>query len=305
MILQSENLMKRYGAVVAVAGLSLRVPRGSIYGFLGRNGAGKTTTIRMLMGIIKPEAGTIRIFDRERHRIGREEKQRIGYVSQEQFFYPWMTCRYIGKFVAGFYPTWEAQEYDRLLRTMDLPPDRKISALSGGMRLKLALALALAHRPELLILDEPTAGLDPLSRREFLDMIKQQAEQEQRTTFFSSHIIDEVERLADHIGIIEKGRLCFEGELSALRQSVRRVRIPPPVSTPLESNDQTAEAAPAPDYNRLFAENGLRILQARADANGREWVLYAETAAWPALDLPEARIEAPTLEDIFIAFTKK
>jgi len=304
MILQSENLMKRYGAVVAVAGLSLHVPRGSIYGFLGRNGAGKTTTIRMLMGIIKPEAGTIRIFDRERQRIGREEKQRIGYVSQEQFFYPWMTCRYIGRFVSGFYPTWEAQEYDRLLHTLDLPPDRKISALSGGMRLKLALALALAHRPELLILDEPTAGLDPLSRREFLDMIKQQAEQEQHTTFFSSHIIDEVERLADHIGIIEKGKLCFEGELSALRQSVKRVRIPAPAALLPEPNEQPAEAAPAPDYNRLFAENGLRILQTRADANGREWMLYAEPAAWPALDLPEAQIEAPTLEDIFIAFTK-
>jgi ABC-2 type transport system ATP-binding protein len=222
-VLSTRGLKRAFGKVQAVDGLDLSVQTGEIYGFLGVNGAGKTTAIRMLMGIIKPDAGV------------------IGYVSQEQTFYPWMTCRMLGRFVGGLYPTWDKEEFERLLRVLDLPPDRKSSQLSGGMRVKLALALALAPRPALLILDEPTSGLDPLARREFLNIIRQQAREHRRTTLFSSHIIGEIERVADRVGIIHRGRMCFEGSLDELRASIRLVLEPvraagikpPPLPTPL------------------------------------------------------------------------
>ena len=174
-VLRTHDLTLRYGANLAVDRLSLTVNRGEIYGFLGRNGAGKSTTIRMIMGICRSHSGTIEFNGQVLRRIGNAQKRSIGYVSQEQFFYPWMTCKRIGRFVGGLFPTWDSSEFARLLEVLELPPDRKVSHLSGGMKVKLALALALAHRPEILILDEPTAGLDPVARREFLDIIRRQA----------------------------------------------------------------------------------------------------------------------------------
>ena len=224
-MLRTQGLSLSFGRVRAVDDLNLTVRAGEVYGFLGRNGAGKTTTIRMLMGIIKADRGTMELFGQVTRRTTIAQKRRIGYVSQGQFFYPWMTCRRLGRFVGGFYPTWDHAEYERLLRVLDVPYDRKVSALSGGMRVKLALALALAHRPEMLILDEPTAGLDPVARREFLDMIGRQARTHRRTTLFSSHLVDEVERVADRVGIIQRGRMCYEGRIDTLCDMVRRVLV--------------------------------------------------------------------------------
>jgi ABC-2 type transport system ATP-binding protein len=240
----TRALSLSFGRVHAVEDLNLTVRTGEVYGFLGRNGAGKTTTIRMLMGIIKPDRGTMELFGQTTRRTTIAQKRRIGYVSQGQFFYPWMTCRRLGRFVGGFYPTWDHAEYERLLRVLDVPYDRKVSALSGGTRVKLALALALAHRPEMLILDEPTSGLDPVARREFLDMIGRQARAHRRTTLFSSHLVDEVERVADRVGIIHRGRLCYEGRVDTLREMVRRVqveqtRVEPMLLRPAESAPQS------------------------------------------------------------------
>src|SRR5882724_5534740 len=242
-VLSARGLKRAFGKVRAVDGLDLTVHAGEIYGFLGVNGAGKTTAIRMLMGIIKPDEGLIELLGEQTRRTTIRQKQSIGYVSQEQTFYPWMTCRALGQFVGGFYPSWDASEFERLVRVLDLPLDRKASQLSGGMRVKLALALA--PRPALLILDEPTSGLDPLARREFLAIIQQEAREHRRTTFFSSHIIGEIERVADRVGIIHRGRMYYEGSLEELRASIRLVQWPasmPIASTPSE---------PAPQPSRL------------------------------------------------------
>ncbi|MEM8669165.1 MAG: ABC transporter ATP-binding protein [Planctomycetota bacterium] len=238
-ILRTHDLTLRYGRNLAVDGLSLNVHRGEIYGFLGRNGAGKTSTIRMIMGICKPDKGSIEFDGLPLRRIKNAQKRLIGYVSQEQFFYPWMTCSRIGRFVGGLYPTWEADEFSRLMNVLELPPDRKVAHLSGGMRVKLALALALAHRPPILILDEPTAGLDPVARREFLDIIRLQARQHNRTTFFSSHLIDEVERVSDRVGILHRGQLQFEGPLEELHQTVREIPFDEPGTTPTHPSHVT------------------------------------------------------------------
>ncbi|MDM7916553.1 MAG: ABC transporter ATP-binding protein [Candidatus Eisenbacteria bacterium] len=150
-------------------------------GFLGRNGAGKTTTIRILMGIVRPDRGTIAILGRPTRRPSVAQKRLIGYVAQEQHFYPWMSCPAVGRFAGGFYPNWDEVEFARLLDAFELPPLRKVSQLSHGMSVKLALALALAPRPPLPVLDEPTADLDPVARREFLEIVDGHARQAGRT----------------------------------------------------------------------------------------------------------------------------
>jgi ABC-2 type transport system ATP-binding protein len=262
--------------VKAVNGVDLGVRQGEIYGFLGVNGAGKTTTIRVLMGIIAAQAGTLTVFGETTSRTTLRQKQRIGYVSQEQNFYPWMSCRTLGRFVGSMYPTWETAEFNRLLDIFGLPVTRKVSELSGGMRAKLGLALALAPRPDLLILDEPTASLDPVARREFMQIIVAQARQHGRTTLFSSHLVDEVERCADRIGILHEGKMRFEGPLRQLQDEVRAVEL--------------AADEPLPAEAELWQEE--------PGAAGRRVVLRAAPAWWSLYPQPTKRL---SLEDIFVA----
>ena len=297
-VLRAHCLCRSFGRVRAVDGLDMTVRRGEIYGFLGRNGAGKTTTIRAMMGIISADDGEIELFGESVRRISVRHKRMIGYVSQEQFYYPWMTCRQLGNFVSGFYPSWDIDEFKRLLKVLDLPPDRRTSQLSGGMRVKLALALALSPRPALLILDEPTAGLDPVARREFLDLIEAQARNHQRTTFFSTHLVNEVERIAGKVGIIDNGRMLFEGAVSDLRGSFRQIRmreaLPPP---PPEGGEEPSAGVPLPD--------GFRVVTSKSADGVLTVTAQAAPDAWESLSLPEAEISRMPLEDIFIALVGK
>src|SRR5688572_11569305 len=283
-VLRTTGLKKHFGRMVALNGVDITVREGEIYGFLGRNGAGKTTTIRALIGILAPDEGEMELLGRTIRRVDVKTKQRIGYVSQEPHCYPWMTARALGEFVSGFYPTWDGAEYDRLLGALDLPADRRFSQLSGGMQMKLALALALAHRPALLILDEPTAGLDPVARREFLELIASQARNHGRTTFFSTHLIDEVQRVADRVGIIDRGRMRYEGSVTDLRAEVKRVRTEPGGAPPV----------PGPEF---------QLLRDESVAGSSALVFRAPAAAWAAMSYgPAVRVEEMSLEDIFLAF---
>lgn len=274
--LSAQGLRCHYGDVKAVDGVDLHVGKGEIYGFLGINGAGKTTTIRLLMGIIPAQEGTVTLLGATTRRATVAQKQRIGYVSQEQNFYPWMTCKTLGRFVGSMYPSWDTAEYARLLEIFHLPPQRRVSELSGGMKAKLGLALALAPRPELLILDEPTAGLDPVARREFMQIIVAQARQHGRTTLFSSHLVDEVERCADRIGILHEGKMRFEGPLRTLQEEVRVVLL------------TQHETLPA----------GMEVWQEEPQAEGHRLVLRASPAWWSECPWPVERL---SLEEIFIA----
>jgi ABC-2 type transport system ATP-binding protein len=281
-VLKVRGLKRSFGKFPAVDGLNLNVFGGEIYGFLGINGAGKTTTIRLLMGILSADAGTISILDETTRRTSVAQKRRIGYVSQEQYFYPWMTCRALGRFVGSLYPTWDRAEFSRLLGVFEIPEERRSSELSGGMRAKLALALALAPRPALLILDEPTAGLDPVARREFMEIIVAQSRQHGRTTLFSSHLIEEVERCADRVGIIDKGRMRFEGSLGELRERVFRIRVPSGAGLELGNRFEVWKDEEC---------GGVRML-----------TLKAEPAGWTGFVLPAGGEFVPlNLEDIFIA----
>ncbi len=281
-VLEVRNLKRHFGKVPAVDGVDLNVISGEIYGFLGINGAGKTTTIRSIMGIIAPEAGTIRLVGETTKRTSVSQKRQIGYVSQEQNFYPWMTSTALGKFVGSFYPKWDAAEFCRLLEVFSIPPDRKVSELSGGMKAKLALALAVAPKPELLILDEPTAGLDPVARSEFMEIVVAHSRKHQRTTFFSSHLIDEVERCADRIGIIHEGQMRFEGQLSELHDQVRCICSPSEMVLDIPSHFESWR---------------------QREVDGRMEITFRGTLEqWDALQVPTpVEIRRLPLEAIFIA----
>src|SRR6266576_7278497 len=232
-VILTHNLTKSYGELAAVRELNLSVESNSITAFLGQNGAGKSTTIKKLLGMVRPSSGegTVlgkRITNAEQNRAMR---QRVAYVAEDKPLYGYMTVEQTMRFASSFYTDWQADSARRLLNEYKLPPQRKIKTLSKGMRTKLALLLAFARRPELLILDEPSEGLDPVGIENLLQILVARAA-EGVTIFFSSHQIAEVERVADHVCILEKGGLVVDAPLDELRQSYRRIDLVFPFPAP-------------------------------------------------------------------------
>lgn len=298
-VIRLRGLIKRYGAVEALRGLDLDVRPGQVYGFLGRNGAGKSTALRIIMGITLPTAGDVQIFGRQLRGEDPGVRRRIGYVAQEQAFYGWMTPLALGQFVSGFYPTWQDAEYRRLLGLLEIPADRRIQTFSGGTHAKLALAVALAHQPELLVLDEPTAGMDAVARREFLELVRLQAERTGRTTLFSSHLIDEVELAADTVGIIDGGRLLWQGPAGTLQAQFRRLARDP--------FDPAAAAPPLAGADGLPLP-GLQVLEDRQEGSRRTLLVRAaDPAVLEALAAaaPDWQLSIPSLEDVFVALVRR
>jgi ABC-2 type transport system ATP-binding protein len=226
-VIDTADLRKTYGDIEAVRGLTLHVPGGSIYGFLGRNGAGKTTTIKVLLGMTHPTAGDVRVFGLPANVSGSSVaiRRRTGFVSEDKDLYDFMTVEEMIRFTAPFFPTWRKDLEERYLRKFELRQTQTIKSLSRGMRTKLALLLALSRGAELLILDEPTSGLDPAMTEEVLQALVSHVASEQMTVFFSSHQIAEVEQIADHIAIIDRGRAVLAGTLDDLRERYRRIQI--------------------------------------------------------------------------------
>jgi ABC-2 type transport system ATP-binding protein len=225
-VIETDALTKRYGAVEAVSDLDLRVGAGRITGFLGRNGAGKSSTIKMLLGMSHPTSGTGHVLGHaiDDARANREARRHVAYVAEDKQTYAYMTVKQMIAFTRSFYDDWRSDVETRLLRQYDLPVQRKVKALSKGMRTKLALLLALARRPHLLILDEPTEGLDPVSIEQLLQSLVAAAS-EGTAVFFSSHQIPEVERIADHVCMLERGRLVLDASLDAIRGNFRRLDV--------------------------------------------------------------------------------
>ena len=219
----TQDLTRRFGRTTAVDGLTLSVPEGSIYAFLGPNGAGKTTTIKMLLNILQPTAGSATILGVATTRLSPAEFTQVGYVSENQQMPEWMTVRQLIEFCRPLYPTWNAALSDKLLGSFELPPDRKLKSLSRGMKMKAALLTSLAYRPRLLVLDEPFTGLDPLVRDEVIGGLLEVTEQEKWTVFISSHDIDEVERLADWVGILNAGKIYLSESAGSLQARFRRL----------------------------------------------------------------------------------
>jgi ABC-2 type transport system ATP-binding protein len=223
-VIETFGLCRRYGAFEAVRELSLTAQAGAITGFLGQNGAGKSSTIRMLLGMMRPSAGTGRVLghDISDGAASLEMRRRVAYVAEDKRLYDYMTVGQLIAFTRAFYPTWRADLERRLLDTFRLPLDRPTRKLSKGMRTQTALLLAFARGAELLILDEPTEGLDPVATEKVLQLVVALAA-EGTSIFFSSHQIAEVEQVADRVLMIERGRLVLDASLDAVREDFRRV----------------------------------------------------------------------------------
>lgn len=239
-VVETKDLTKRFGDHYALAGLTMTVPQGRIVGFLGRNGSGKTTTIKILLDVIRRTSGEAMVLGEPTGSVA--VRRRIGFLGEDKRLYSYMTVREIIAFSRPFFPTWRVETETRLLADFELPLNRKVSALSKGMRTKVGLLLNLCRHSELLILDEPSEGLDPVMAEQMLQSLVQQAA-DGTTIFFSSHQVAEVEQIADHIIAIEKGRVMLEGSLDHLRQKFRRVNLvfddpPPPEAFRRDGVDQ-------------------------------------------------------------------
>jgi ABC-2 type transport system ATP-binding protein len=225
-VILTHDLTKSYGSMTAVHSLNLSIESNCITAFLGQNGAGKSTTIKMLLGMVRPSSGegTVlgrRVVDAEENC---EIRQKVAYVAENKPLYGYMTVKQTIRFVSSFYSDWREEVAKELLNEYRLPPQQKVRSLSKGMRTKLALLLAFARRPQLLILDEPSEGLDPVGIEHLLQtLIAQSAEGV--TIFFSSHQIAEVERVADHVCILDQGCLVVDASLDQLRQYYRRIDL--------------------------------------------------------------------------------
>jgi ABC-2 type transport system ATP-binding protein len=223
--IETKNVSRSFGKNVVVRDLNLRVRRGSIYGLLGRNGAGKTTLIKMLAGLIWPDSGEIRVNGVEPAHFTVADRWKIGYVSEKQILMPGLRVGALIKFTSAFYPDWDFAACERFLQRFKIDPAQRVRALSQGTARQVAFLLALAQRPDLLILDEPAANLDVVARREFMDEILRLLREEGKTVLISSHILSDVERVADEVGIMAQGTLKISEPLDVLKDTVKQVRF--------------------------------------------------------------------------------
>jgi ABC-2 type transport system ATP-binding protein len=224
-MIETSHVSRSFAKSPAVRDLNLRVRRGSIYGLLGRNGAGKTTALKMLAGLIWPDAGTIAVNGVEPARFTVQDRWKIGYVSERQILNPHLRVGALIRFTSSFYPDWDFDACDRLLQRFKIDPAKRIRALSLGMTRQVAFLLALAQKPDLLILDEPAANLDVVARRQFLDELLDLLREGGKTVLLSSHILSDVERVADEIGILAHGHLKLSEPLDRLKETVKKVRF--------------------------------------------------------------------------------
>jgi ABC-2 type transport system ATP-binding protein len=222
-VVEIRNLSRRFGSTDALNDVSLSIPRGVVFGLVGTNGAGKTTLIKHAMGLMRAQAGSVSVFGLDPVSNPTAVLSRIGYLSELNELPEWMRVDELIHFTRAFYPNWDEKYSQSLRRNFELEPHKTVQALSKGQRARLGLLLALSYRPELLILDEPSSGLDPLVRRDILRAIIKTIAEEGRTVVFSSHLLDEVERVADRVAIITGGRIIHTDDLETLKSSYHRV----------------------------------------------------------------------------------
>lgn len=291
-VIETHALAHRYWRKEALHRLDLAVPAGQVCGLLGANGAGKSTAIKVLMNLLYPTAGEARVLGVDSRQLGETEKSQIGYVSEDQKLPLWMTVQQLLDFCRPFYPTWDVELERRLLGEFDLPPDRKLKHLSRGMLMKASLLSSLAYRPKLLVMDEPFGGLDPLSRHEFIHGILEATEFGDWTVLVASHDVEEIERLADQIVVLENGWMQCNEATESLLGRFRRVEL----VLPDESTGGTANT----DWLEFQRKGGLIQFIAphyRAEATEQECAERFPGAV--------ASTQPMTLREIFIVLARE
>lgn len=289
--IRTRNLIRKFGRTLALDSVSLDVNEGAIYALVGSNGAGKTTLIKVLMNIFRPSAGMADVLGVDSRNVAGKVFQRIGYVSENQEMPGWMKVGEMLAYYRSFYPQWDRELENQLVRQFDLPLDRKIKHLSRGMRMKAAFAGSLAYRPKLIVLDEPFSGLDPLVRDELIEGLIERAPD--TTIFLSSHDLDEIEGFSSHVGFLRQGRLEFSEELTELTARFREVTVT------LDGADRIPADPPSSWLQVEAADHVVRFVHSRFDEAG--------TAREFADHFPAARnieISAMSLRSIFLAIAK-
>lgn len=281
-----NGLTRRFRKKLALDAISLKIPRGVVFGLVGENGAGKTTLIRHILGLMRAQHGSVRVFGMDPVITPERVLARIGYLSEDRDLPNKLTIQELLRYTSAFYPAWDADYAEELRRTFDLDRDVKIRTLSRGQRAQAGLLIALAYRPELLLLDEPSAGLDAVVRRDILGAVIRTVADEGRTVLFSSHLLDEVERVCDRIAMIERGRILLEGPLDDVKGNHRR----------LDFRLGEAQSATPRIPGALSCEG-----------RGRDWTVIANgqmdevRASLVELNAEIVGERVPSLEEVFVA----
>lgn len=282
--LETRGLVKRFCRRAVLDGCDLAVPAGSVTGLLGANGAGKTTLLRCLLGLARPDAGSISVFGESAWDLSAAAKARIGYVAQTPAHFSWMRVCDLIAYTGSFYPSWDAALAERLRSQWGIADTARASKLSPGEAQRLALVLALAHRPELLVLDEPAASLDPLGRRQFLAAVLEAAGGGV-TVLFSTHLCADLERVADRVAVLKAGRIAEQSGIDELKEQVQRLRVSGaalPATLPISHL-----------LSRRDAEGGSVLVVRRGADEARQLLerSYAATVAVDALGLEDIAVE--------------
>ncbi len=285
-IVEIDNLRKVYKGFV-LDNISLNIPKGSIMGFIGPNGAGKTTTIKILMDMVQPQSGCVRIFGMDHRKNIKHIRNRVGYVGEEQYFYGDKTVAWTGKFVSGFFDNWNTNTFQKLLTDFAISRTKKTRELSKGMKVKLSLAIALSHHPELMILDEPTAGLDPVIRREVLELLRTFPGDGKKSVIISSHITDDITRIADYVAFLVEGEIALTETKDELLSKWKRIHYKDGALEDRVINTLTSRKS------HMFGNSGVTndypaLKEALAEAAARE----------------EVKVENVDLDDVLIALVK-
>src|SRR5206468_2588993 len=284
-IIETTNLGRRFGSKAALNDVSLSVSKGSVFGLVGENGAGKTTLIKHLLGLLRAETGTVRVFGLDPVSNPVSVLGRIGYLSEQPDLPGWMRIHEFMRYTQAFYPKWDAAYAEQLREQFGLGPAARIKTLSKGQRAKAGLLAAQAHRPDLLLLDEPSSGLDPIVRSDILAAVIRTVADEGRTVFFSSHLLEEVERVSDHIAMLHQGKLVLCGPLDEIKAQHRRITL----------RFETQQPKPP------IVPGALSVA-----GTGREWTIICDAArtALPAitakLDVRIIDEHAASLNEIFV-----
>jgi len=281
-----RGVTRHFGKTIALERFDLTVEPGTVVGLIGRNGAGKTTALRLAHGVLHPDAGEIRVLGLDPVVQGREVRMRASLLSEESALYPWMTVNEIMRLTAGLHPGWD-DEFARTIRDkLELDPKAKIKTLSRGSRAKVALVLAVAVKPELLLLDDPTAGLDPLVRREVLEGILEAVPAEGGAVVYASHLVHDVERVADRVAVLDRGRLVLEGGVEDLKKRIRRA------IAVFEGDPPSAVEIPG----KIDTQTNGRILSVVTDQTNGDLA-----ASLRGLGATSVEIEPLSLEEILVA----
>lgn len=282
---EATHLGKAFGPKRVLQDLSFGVSPGDVVGVLGKNGAGKTTLLELMLGFTQPTEGAVRVFGHESYRLPGDAKARVGFVPQQDELVDHLTVEDQLRVIASFYPQWDNELMSRLCQEWGIDTRARIRSMSVGERQKLSILLAFGHKPDLLILDEPVASLDPIARRQFLEQLVEVSADGRRAIVFSSHIVSDIERLANRIWILKEGRLDWQGDLDSLKESIVRIHL--------------RGASPLPEVLTIPGALTIRRESAFPSAIVRDWTDAAHRDLERQIG-GTVEVEALGLEEIFV-----